>query len=304
MSKNTENNRSTNLFKIIWTFILSCISGLISKTLLSPIDRVKLLLQCQKVLLDKGVLDTSYKGVLDCISRIYNTEGFLSFWKGNLSDCIRHILTQALSQTLKDRITKAFSNNTDNFYIKYFKNLLSGALAGCIFLLPIYSLDVCSARLALDIISAKDGQRQYSGIIDVYYQIITTEGVIGFYRSYLLSCLGIFVYRGLYFTIYDALKPIAGNNKNRMNSFILALFVLVITGLICYPLDTVRTTIMITSCAEVQYLDFLKVCQNEDCGYLFSGAGVNVIKGIAGAIIIEGINDIHMLGQIIRLILY
>ena len=45
--------------------------------------------------------------------------------------------------------------------------------------------------------SAKGGQRQFSGLIDVYKQTLKTDGVAGLYRGFVPSVVGIIVYRGL-----------------------------------------------------------------------------------------------------------
>lgn len=43
--------------------------------LLSPIERVKLLVQNQNEMIKQGVLDKPYKGVMDCTMRTFKTEG-------------------------------------------------------------------------------------------------------------------------------------------------------------------------------------------------------------------------------------
>ena len=35
-----------------------------------------------------------------------------------------------------------------------------------------------------------------------------TDGIAGLYRGFNISCVGIIVYRGLYFGMYDSLKPV------------------------------------------------------------------------------------------------
>ena len=63
-------------------FGLSGAAAIISKTAAAPIERVKLLVQNQDEMLKAGRLDTPYKGVIDCTTRTYKSEGFLSFWRG------------------------------------------------------------------------------------------------------------------------------------------------------------------------------------------------------------------------------
>lgn len=45
--------------------------------------------------------------------------------------------------------------------------------------------------------AAKGGQRQFTGITDVYRQTLRTDGVLGLYRGFVPNILGIIVYRGL-----------------------------------------------------------------------------------------------------------
>lgn len=53
-------------------------------------------------------------------------------------------------------------------------------------------------RLSADMRStAKGGQRQFTGIIDVYRQTLRTDGILGLYRGFVPNILGIIVYRGL-----------------------------------------------------------------------------------------------------------
>ncbi|MCI18093.1 ADP/ATP carrier protein, partial [Trifolium medium] len=50
--------------------------------------------------------------------------------------------------------------------------------------------------------------RQFNGLIDVYKKTLATDGIAGLYRGFNISCVGIIVYRGLYFGMYDSLKPV------------------------------------------------------------------------------------------------
>ena len=96
--------------------------------------------------------------------------------------------------------------------------------------------------------SGKDGKRQYNGLIDVYKKTLASDGIGGLYRGFVISCVGIFIYRGLYFGIYDTAKPIfIGDGGSFLASFILGWGVTVVSGLASYPIDTVRRRMMMTS---------------------------------------------------------
>merc|ERR1712244_46887 len=86
----------------------------------------------------------------------------------------------------------------------------------------VYSLDYARTRLANDAKSAKkggSGERQFNGLIDVYKKTMATDGVAGLYRGFVISCVGIIVYRGCYFGFFDTLKPIVlGDNAGLMET--------------------------------------------------------------------------------------
>ncbi len=80
-------------------------------------------------------------------------------------------------------------------------NMISGGLAGASSLFFVYSLDYARTRLANDAKSSKKGkgagERQFTGLIDVYKKTIQSDGVAGLYRGFMVSCVGIVVYRGV-----------------------------------------------------------------------------------------------------------
>ena len=86
---------------------------------------------------------------------------------------------------------------------------------------------------------AKKGERQFNGLVDVYVKTFKTDGIPGLYRGFVISAVGIFVYRGLYFGLYDSLKPILlGEDANVFVSFLLGWAVTVASGLCSYPIGT------------------------------------------------------------------
>lgn len=52
------------------------------------------------------------------------------------------------------------------------------------------------------------GQRQFKGIFDVYRKTLSTDGIGGLYRGFSVSIMGITMYRGMYFGLYDSIKPL------------------------------------------------------------------------------------------------
>lgn len=277
-------------------FALSGAAAIISKTVAAPIERVKLMVQNQDEMIKAGRLSEPYKGVIDCTLRTYRTEGVLPFWRGNLANCIRYFPTQALNFAFKDKVKQLFKSSKNESYARKFgKNIASGGCAGAMSLVFVYSLDYARTRLANDAKSAGKGggERQFNGLVDVYRKTLKSDGVAGLYRGFAISCVGIVVYRGFYFGLYDTLKPIMlGEDAGLLLSFALGYVVTITSGLASYPIDTVRRRMMMTSGEAVKYKGsfdcFLKVVKNEGAMSLMKGAGANILRGVAGAGVLSG----------------
>jgi len=277
-------------------FVLSGAAAIISKTAAAPIERVKLLVQNQDEMIKTGRLAEPYKGVIDCGQKVMASEGFGSFWRGNLSNCVRYFPTQALNFAFKGRIKKAFNvQKTDPAPVLFAKNIGSGGAAGALSLSFVYSLDFTRTRLANDSKSTKKGggERQFTGMVDVYRKTIASDGIAGLYRGFVISCVGIIVYRGCYFGFYDSLKPILlGDNASFAASFVLGYGVTVSAGLVSYPVDTIRRRMMMTSGEAVKYNGSMDCAQQilkaEGAASLFKGAGANILRGMAGAGVLSG----------------
>jgi len=280
-------------------FLLSGAAAVISKTAAAPIERIKLLVQNQDEMIKQGRLAEPYKGVIDCFKRTIADEGVGPLWRGNLANCLRYFPTQALNFAFKDKIKAQFKvSSKDSRMSKLGKNLASGGLAGALSLTFVYSLDYARTRLANDNKSSKKGgERQFNGLVDVYKKTLASDGVAGLYRGFCISCVGIIVYRGFYFGLYDTLKPmLLGDDASFALSFSLGYGVTVSAGILSYPIDTIRRRMMMTSGAAVKYNGsfdcFSQIMKTEGVTSLFKGAGANVLRGMAGAGVLAGFDKV------------
>jgi solute carrier family 25 (adenine nucleotide translocator) protein 4/5/6/31 len=285
-------------------FLMGGVSAAVSKTAAAPIERIKLLIQNQDEMIKVGRLSEPYKGIADCFRKVIANEGFVSLWRGNTANVLRYFPTQALNFAFKDQFKRMFKlSKSDSYALSFGKNIASGGLAGATSLFFVYSLDYARTRLANDNKSAKKGgERQFKGLIDVYTQTMKTDGIQGLYRGFSISCVGIIVYRGLYFGMYDSLKPIllTGNMKDSfLGSFFLGWAITIAAGLASYPIDTIRRRMMMTSGEAVKYKSsahaFAEIVKKEGTSSLFKGAGANILRAIAGAGVLAGYDQLQLI---------
>lgn len=100
------------------------------------------------------------------------------------------------------------------------------------------------------------------------------------YRGFVPSVVGIIVYRGLYFGMYDSLKPVVLTGSLQgsfLASFLLGWSVTTGAGIASYPLDTIRRRMMMTSGEKVHYKNMLdagaQIVRAEGVKSLFKGVG-------------------------------
>lgn len=288
MSGQSEKNQ----YEFIINFFMGGISAAISKTIASPIEVIKMRIQNMDEMIKKGTLDRRYEGIADCGKRIYNEEGVKSLWKGNFTNVLRYFPTQALNFAFKDFFKKKLSYDKKRVgYWKWFAgNLASGGAAGAASLVFVYSLDYARTRLTNDNKnSKKGGKKQFNGLVDVYKQTYAADGIRGLYSGFAISCVGIVIYRGLYFGMFDTVTPSLPKSirDNFFVNFLVGWVITVGAGLVSYPIDTIRRRMMMTAGEATKYGGSIQcgayILKNEGVGSFFKGAGANILRGVAGA---------------------
>lgn len=156
-SNSSSSSNSNSAFKHlnIRTFVSGGLAGCVAKTLVAPIDRVKILLQ---------VHSTHYDGygIFESFYRIYQKEGFSALYKGNGAQMIRIFPYAAVQftsyETFKSINKKIFKSGSDGIL----NSLACGSLAGITAVTSTYPLDVIRSRLAFQF----KGEHVYTGIFD------------------------------------------------------------------------------------------------------------------------------------------
>merc|ERR1712000_348818 len=299
------DNKVLGMPPFVADFLMGGVSAAVSKTAAAPIERVKLLIQNQDEMIKAGRLSSRYTGIGDCFKRTAADEGVMSLWRGNTANVIRYFPTQALNFAFRDKFKKmfGFKKERDGYALWMAGNLASGGAAGATSMLLVYSLDYARTRLANDAKNAKSGgDRQFNGLVDVYRKTLASDGIAGLYRGFMPSVTGVIVYRGLYFGLYDSIKPVVlvgSLEGNFLASFLLGWTVTTTAGVASYPLDTIRRRMMMTSGEAVKYKSSLdaasQIVAKEGVKSLFKGAGANILRGVAGAGVLSIYDQVQLL---------
>jgi len=287
----TSSDKKGGAYTFVMDLLAGGVAGGISKTVVAPIERVKLLLQVQAA---STQIKEPYTGIINCFTRVSREQGPLSFWRGNTANVIRYFPTQALNFAFKDKYKKLFMDGVkkDQFWRFFLGNLASGGAAGATSLLFVYPLDFARTRLGADVGMGKS--RMYNGLTDCITKIYKSDGMKGLYQGFGVSVGGIIVYRAAFFGGYDTMRDvILADPKNApvWQKWMVAQVVTTISGFVSYPFDTVRRRMMMQAGrSDILYKSTThcwgKILQDEGPKAFFKGAGSNVIRGTGGAFVL------------------
>ena len=167
-------------------------------------------------------------------------------------------------------------------------------------------LDLARTRLAADVGTAAN--REFKGLRDCLETIYRKQGPTGGFRGLYLGFnpYAVFLYRAIYFGLYDTGRPILFPDITRANLFHMwgfAQLIGMIAGQIAYPFDTVRRRMMMQAGrdpAEVMYKGpvdaFRKIYKNEGIMAFYRGAIPNAFRSSALVLFAyDGVKLIHPL---------
>lgn len=149
--KDTSNNEIKQFDKQSMEYILRSglaggIAGISAKTLIAPLDRVKILFQTNNPHYKQYV--GSFKGMFNAIKSIYGEYGLIGLYQGHSATLLRIFPYAAIKFVCYEQIRTILIPN-DN-YETAGRRLLAGSLAGVTSVYFTYPLDLIRVRLAFE----------------------------------------------------------------------------------------------------------------------------------------------------------
>ncbi|KAK2738732.1 hypothetical protein FQN55_000449 [Onygenales sp. PD_40] len=175
-------------------FIAGGMAGAISRTIVSPLERLKILLQIQ------SVGRTEYKlSIWKALVKIGREEGWRGFMRGNGTNCIRIIPYSAVqfgSYSLKGVLLAEPTPGAD---LNAIQRLLCGGMAGITSVTITYPLDIVRTRLSIQSASfaelRTEQQRQLPGMFQTMRLMYRNEGgFLALYRGIIPTVAGVAPY--------------------------------------------------------------------------------------------------------------
>merc|ERR1719305_519597 len=283
------------------------VSGAVAKTLMAPIERVKILMQTQdsnpKILSGE---EKRYSSLVDCFKRVQAEQGMNAFWRGNLVNCLRYAPQQGSALAFNDTI-RALTPKCDpvkDFVMATAFSLASGGLSGAAANTICYPFDFARTRLASDVGS---GKKMFNGIGDCIIKTLKSQGIVGLYRGWAVTCAGAFVYRGGQLGLFSQIMAMNPYKDDKGPFGLFVTFCAATAGRTAvmpfnYPFDTVRRRLMLESEKPVETrlykggVDcFFKVLKAEGLGGMYKGMVPELFRGVGGSVVLVAYNRIKVL---------
>eukprot|EP00941_MAST-03F_sp_MAST-3F-sp1_P004095 g4095.t1 len=229
------------------------------KTVLAPIERVKIILQTQSMV-KKSYGHSPFRGLFSSINRVVHEQGFSALWRGNLANCVRIVPTYALRFALFDHFRKLVTPKECRSLkdLSLMRQMSAGALSGATTMLVTYPLDLARTRLAADIRSKSEmkgasGRDAATTLRGMVLSTFRAEGIVGLYKGLLVSLVEIAPYLAISLGGYEFLKARVLPNLEGKYKYIGQGWLMLgcgwasglVASLFCYPLDTVKRQLML-----------------------------------------------------------
>ncbi|KAK0643594.1 mitochondrial carrier domain-containing protein [Cercophora newfieldiana] len=227
--RKTEGARNKQSLDYLWkSGVAGGMAGCVAKTLVAPLDRVKILFQAHNPHFVRYT--GSWFGVAGAMKDIYHQDGVLGLYRGHSATVLRIFPYAAIKFLAYEQIRAAVIPNRQ--HETPFRRLISGSLAGVTSVFFTYPLEVIRVRLAFE--TKKDGRSTLTSICKrIYHEQPTLKplatdyasgtaaaaatavnavapraGLINFYRGFSSTLLGMIPYAGMSFLTHDTMGDI------------------------------------------------------------------------------------------------
>lgn len=188
------------------SFIAGGAAGIVAKSMLAPVDRVKIMFQVN----DKRHF--SFRNAYHLAHEIYVQDGFRALFRGNMLNILRVIPYAGVQHSSFDFFRRKFhaynfaqaekKGASEQFQkLSNLQLVTAGSLAGGLSLVMAYPLDIVRARYMV-----QQGKHQYQTLYEAVASMYKLEGARSFSRGLVPSLLGTLPYTGIGFSLNEKFK--------------------------------------------------------------------------------------------------
>ncbi|CAH7689375.1 mitochondrial carrier domain-containing protein [Phakopsora pachyrhizi] len=283
-----QSNGSKAGSHLVEYFLAGGAAGAVSRTVVSPLERLKIIFQCQ------GPGSANYQGMWSSLLKIGREEGWRGYFRGNGINVIRIAPYSAIQFSSYEVSKKLLSKISPTGDLTTPLRLSAGAIAGICSVVSTYPLDLVRSRLS--IISASIGDRAPTksgrelSMMGMALQVYRTEGGLrALYRGLVPTVVGVAPYVGSNFAAYELLKQyFCPPDQKKSFGVIRKLACGALAGAmsqsLTYPLDVLRRRMQVTGMSGIKFKydgawhATKSIFRNEGIRGLYKGLWPNLCK--------------------------
>lgn len=178
-------------------FIAGGVAGMTARTVIAPIERVKIIYQTTTKAQGQGVSSLFWKVVQESGG---GARAVTAFWKGNSVAVVRVFPYLGIQLSTNEHYKKVFGGRGLS---KEVHNFTAGGLAGMTAVFTTYPLDLARARMAL---LMEQGAVKVPSMAGTIRDVYAREGFLALYSGAGISMTGAGIYCGIKFASYDYSK--------------------------------------------------------------------------------------------------
>lgn len=266
-------------------FCAGGVAGAVSRTVVSPLERLKILKQVQSA--GRSGYEMS---IYQALRKMWIDEGWRGFMRGNGTNCIR-IVPYSAVQFGSFNLYRPFFESSEGV-LDPIPRLICGGCAGITSVTFTYPLDIVRTRLSIQTASF-DGltkhQGKLPGMWPTLVQMYKTEGgFLGLYRGIIPTVAGVAPYVGLNFMVYEQVRGYFTPEGEKNPIWYRKLAAGAISGAVAqtctYPFDVLRRRFQVNTMSGMGYqyksiFDALsKIVKSEGIPGLYKGLTPNLLK--------------------------
>ncbi|KAI9226386.1 MAG: mitochondrial carrier domain-containing protein [Piptocephalis tieghemiana] len=246
-------------------FVAGGVAGGVSRTVVSPLERMKILFQVQG-----AGANTAYRGIWGTLVQMWREEGFRGYMRGNGTNVVRIVPYSAVQFASYEHYKKVgrdgpwdqrtWCKNYRKTELTTIRRLTAGALAGITSVAATYPLDIIRTRLSVQSgAMMKQGPgSKLPGIWETGVKMYREEGgVRSLFRGLGPTMTGVAPYVALNFQAYEVLRmyftPEGETAPSSMGKLVCGALAGTIAQTCTYPLDVLRRRMQVTGMSGVGY---------------------------------------------------
>ncbi|KAL7622941.1 hypothetical protein AAE478_006620 [Parahypoxylon ruwenzoriense] len=242
---------------VVAAFCAGGVAGAVSRTVVSPLERLKILFQVQSAGRNEYKLSVG-----KALAKMWKEEGWRGFMAGNGTNCIRIVPYSAVQFGSYNLYKRQFFEKYPGAPLSPFERLICGGIAGITSVFFTYPLDIVRTRLSIQSASfaalghtSKDKlPGMWSTMVMMYKQ---EGGIPALYRGIIPTVAGVAPYVGLNFMTYEFVRKYLTPEGDENPSAARKLLAGAVSGAVAqtctYPFDVLRRRFQINTMSGMGY---------------------------------------------------